>query len=89
MLAGFSQSDCLSRKLHSPALQWQAQLCPFNARLCNWTSHAGLEGLHHAASQCTDLQRAVPLDRWDVDAWCACITPPRLMMQSKSMVKIT
>ena len=32
----------------------------------------GLEGLHATASACTDLQAAVPLDRWDVDAWCAC-----------------
>lgn len=39
------------------------------------TNHAGLEGLHLAASHCTDLQRVVPLDRWDVDAWCASLTP--------------
>jgi hypothetical protein len=36
---------------------------------------AGLEELHHAASGCQDLQRAVPLDRWDIDAWCALCNP--------------
>jgi cytochrome c2 len=62
----------------------------FISQLCtHCTSHAGLEGLHHAASQCKDLQRAVPLDRWDVDAWCAFLTSPRRMMQSTSMVKIS
>lgn len=50
------------------------------------TTHAGLEGLHHAASQCTDLQRAVPLDRWDVDAWCA-PRAPHMHLQAFNMAR--
>ncbi len=32
---------------------------------------AGLENIFATASSCVDLQQAVPLDRWDVDVWCA------------------
>ena len=41
---------------------------------------AGVAGFFAAIAECCDVQRPVPLERWDLEAWYAPDIPPRRMV---------